>query len=156
MKTYIAYGSNMNVEQMKWRCPDAEVIATGMLEGWKLTFRGHSKGGVATIEPDEGSSVPVVIWKISALDERNLDRYEGFPHLYTKENVRAVCRGRKPIEGMAYIMTKGYKLSGPSGYYLDVIAQGYDHFGMDATELLQAAVECGIKEAAYEKDHDNR
>ena len=154
MKTYIAYGSNMNVVQMQWRCPDAEVVGTGMLEGWKLTFRGNGRCGVANIEPEEGSSVPVVIWKISPRDERNLDRYEGWPHLYIKDYVDVTYRDRK-VSGMAYIMTDGHKISGPSGSYLNTIAEGYDAFGLDASELLRIAVECGIKEATDEKDHDD-
>lgn len=154
MKTYIAYGSNMNVEQMGWRCPDAEVIGTGELIGWKLTFRGNGRCGVANIEPEAGSSVPVVIWKISPQDERNLDVYEGFPHLYIKEYVDVTYRGRK-VKGMAYIMTGGHRISGPNGSYLSTIAEGYDHFGIDASNLLKIAVECGIMEVSDEKDYDD-
>ena len=154
MKTYIAYGSNMNVEQMGWRCPDAEVIGTGELIGWKLTFRGNGRCGVANIEPEAGSSVPVVLWNISPRDERNLDVYEGFPHLYIKEYVDVTYRGRK-IKGMAYIMTGGHRISGPNGAYLSTIAEGYDHFGIDASNLLKIAVECGIMEVSDEKDYDD-
>lgn len=154
MKTYIAYGSNMNVEQMGWRCPDAEVIGTGELIGWKLTFRGNGRCGVANIEPEAGSSVPVVLWNISPRDERNLDVYEGFPHLYIKEYVDVTYRGRK-VKGMAYIMTGGHRISGPNGSYLSTIAEGYDHFGIDASNLLKIAVECGIMEVSDEKDYDD-
>lgn len=154
MKTYIAYGSNMNVEQMGWRCPDAEVIGTGELIGWKLTFRGNGRCGVANIEPEAGSSVPVVLWNISPRDERNLDVYEGFPHLYIKEYVDVTYKGRK-VKGMAYIMTGGHRISGPNGSYLSTIAEGYDHFGIDASNLLKIAVECGIMEVSDEKDYDD-
>ena len=154
MKTYIAYGSNMNVEQMGWRCPDAEVIGTGELIGWKLTFRGNGRCGVANIEPEAGSSVPVVLWNISPRDERNLDVYEGFPHLYIKEYVDVPYKGRK-VKGMAYIMTGGHRISGPNGSYLSTIAEGYDHFGIDASNLLKIAVECGIMEVSDEKDYDD-
>ena len=59
---YIAYGSNLNVEQMKHRCPDARVVGTATLEGWTLLFRGSKTGSYLTIEPKEGSSVPVAVW----------------------------------------------------------------------------------------------
>lgn len=154
MKTYVAYGSNMNVKQMSWRCPDAEVIGTGELIGWKLTFRGNGRCGVANIEPESGSLVPVVIWKISPQDERNLDVYEGYPHLYIKEYVDVTYKGRK-VNGMAYIMTDGHRISGPNGSYLNTIAEGYDDFGLDASELLRIAVECGIREVSDEKDYDD-
>ena len=30
-KIYIAYGSNLNLKQMKYRCPDSKVLGTAML-----------------------------------------------------------------------------------------------------------------------------
>ena len=153
MKAYIAYGSNMNVRQMKWRCPDARPIGTGRLEGWKLTFRGNGRCGVANIEPEEGSTVPVVVWEISDRDEKNLDVYEGYPHLYVKKKVKLFnSQKSRYVYGMAYVMTDGHKISGPSGSYLGTIAEGYDDFGLDASELLRIAVECGIKEVSDEND----
>lgn len=153
MKTYIAYGSNMNRRQMAFRCPDAKVIGIGRLHGWKLTFRGNGRCGVANIEEAEGHSVPVVIWKISANDEKRLDKYEGFPWLYTKRTIRVpnAWTGRG-LSGMVYVMTEGHEIAGPAGYYLSGIAEGYDDFGIDATELLKIAVECGIKEVSNEND----
>ena len=41
MKKYIAYVSNLNVDQMKRRCPGARVYDTGNLKGYKHEFRGH-------------------------------------------------------------------------------------------------------------------
>ena len=37
---YIAYGSNLNYEQMRWRCPDAKVIGTSVIPDYRLIFRG--------------------------------------------------------------------------------------------------------------------
>ena len=93
MRTYyLAYGSNLNERQMKARCPGAVKIGTTILEGYRLTFRGGKVGtweakayrryGTANIEPRKGCSVPVGIWSVTQGDERNLDRYEGYPHLY--------------------------------------------------------------------------
>lgn len=69
---YIAYGSNLSVEQMAVRCPDAKVAGMAVLKDWKLAFKVH-----ATIEPCGGRVVPVLVWEISGKDEKNLDRYEG-------------------------------------------------------------------------------
>ena len=38
-KLYGAYGSNMSLDQMAHRCPNAKVVGTGSLENYKLTFR---------------------------------------------------------------------------------------------------------------------
>ena len=82
-KLYFAYGSNMNLNQMAFRCPDAEVVESVRLEGYRLAFRTNGGGnGVATILPEEGSYVDGVLWRISERDEQHLDHYEGFPFLY--------------------------------------------------------------------------
>ena len=36
MKLYVAYGSNLNKEQMSHRCPDAKPVYTGYLENLSL------------------------------------------------------------------------------------------------------------------------
>ena len=79
-RLYIAYGSNINLEQMAFRCPNSKVVGTRMIPGYELEFRG-----VATIVPKEGAEVPVLLWEIDQRDEISLDRYEGFPRMYRKE-----------------------------------------------------------------------
>ena len=79
-KLYIAYGSNINLEQMAYRCPTAERVSTGFVENYELEFRR-----VATIVPKQDSKVPVLVWELKPEDEKSLDRYEGFP----------VCTARK-------------------------------------------------------------
>lgn len=41
---YIAYGSNINLEQMAYRCPHSKVVGTSEIKDFELEFRG-----VATI-----------------------------------------------------------------------------------------------------------
>ena len=57
---YIAYGSNMNIEQMKRRCPKAIPIGKGILKDYKLVFKG-----VADVIKSPGDEVPIAIWKIT-------------------------------------------------------------------------------------------
>jgi len=54
-RLYIAYGSNLNLEQMKRRCPTAEVVGAVELKNWRLWFRRGNHGAVATIEWSGGS-----------------------------------------------------------------------------------------------------
>ena len=57
-KLYFAYGSNINLDQMAHRCPDATPVGPVMLENYELLFRGMTNhGGVATIHPKHGSYV---------------------------------------------------------------------------------------------------
>ena len=40
---YFAYGSNMNLDQMAYRCPAASVVEKVKLEGYRLTFCGRER-----------------------------------------------------------------------------------------------------------------
>ncbi|WP_246565468.1 gamma-glutamylcyclotransferase family protein [Tissierella carlieri] len=136
-KLYIAYGSNLNLNQMKYRCPTAKVIGTSELKDYELVFRGSSRSAVATIEPCEGSTVPVLLWSIKPDDEKALDRYEGYPSFYGKSGVD-ITVGNYKATAMIYIMTEGYKLGNPSDSYLKTIEEGYIDAGFDLDILYNA------------------
>lgn len=155
MKYYIAYGSNLNMEQMLRRCPGAVVIGKTWLEGYRLTFRGRrSWGGVANIEPRPGSRVPVGIWRITERDEEALDIYEGFPRLYYKQEFSLVVDSNR-ITAMAYIMTPGRPWAPPARSYLDTIRQGYDDFDITSyRNLIYAAVHPVKGVSKYEASRD--
>ena len=38
MKYYVAYGSNLNREQMAHRCPEAKLVGTGMLSNYEMVL----------------------------------------------------------------------------------------------------------------------
>ena len=50
-RLYIAYGSNLNLEQMAFRCPTAKVVGKSELKDYELLFRGGRRGAVATALP---------------------------------------------------------------------------------------------------------
>jgi len=137
-RLYIAYGSNLNLEQMKHRCPTAEVVGTAVLKNWKLRFRGGNGGAVATVERERGCEVPVLIWRLQPQDERALDRYEGWPYLYRKETLRLTVNGRRAY-AMIYIMNeKSHPYGTPSMGYLCTINAGYQTAGFDSKILIEA------------------
>lgn len=138
-RLYVAYGSNLNLSQMEWRCPTAEVVGTAVLPDYELLFRGSGDSAVATVEPRKGASVPILLWDIRPMDEKALDRYEGYPRLYEKETV-TVSMGGEEVEAMAYVMTPGYEPGLPDQRYHDVIAEGYRSAGFDLS-VLEAAVQ---------------
>ncbi|MCI8648675.1 MAG: gamma-glutamylcyclotransferase [Anaerotruncus sp.] len=153
---YLAYGSNLNLEQMRWRCPTAEVVGTAWLQDYALLFRGgdarSGRGAVATIEPKEDANLPVLIWEIRARDEQALDRYEGYPYFYHKEQMEVELAG-KQVSVMAYVMNPGYSLGLPSESYYRTIAQGYRSAGFDL-ETLDAAVEESYQRSLVENFED--
>lgn len=134
MKYYLAYGSNLNKAQMAMRCPDAKPIGKTRLPKYELVFRR----GFLTVEPKCGSSVPVGVWEISDQDEKNLDRYEGFPRFYVKEYVPIILNGfddsgtkkvsEKVGDAIIYIMNDGFPIQMPSDHYYTTVRQGYCDF----------------------------
>ena len=140
---YIAYGSNLNVPQMRRRCPSATILGTANLKGWRLGFRGSKTGSYLTIEEDETESVPVVIWEVQPSDEASLDIYEGFPDFYYKKDFKIQCKGirtktRKTIDAFAYIMHENRPHGVPSTWYVQTCLAGYDAFYFDRNILLKA------------------
>lgn len=132
-RLYLAYGSNINLEQMAKRCPNSKVIGTAMIPDYELEFRG-----VATIVPKKGAKVPVLMWEIDQQDELNLNSYEGFPRLYRKEIFEMEVDG-KVREGMAYLMN--YRgIAPPTAQYYNGIKKGYEDNGMDTKYLHDALV----------------
>lgn len=139
-KLYCAYGSNLCLDQMARRCPTAKIIDKGAVSGYQLIFRGSRGSAVATIEPTNlESKVPVLVWSITKKDEEALDRYEGYPNLYRKENVFVITSNGERIKVMVYIMNPRYSENAPSVYYYNIIRDGYETAGFD-TEYLHKAV----------------
>ena len=62
---YIAYGSNLNIPQMRMRCPGARITGTSVIEDYELLFKGSKTDSYLTIEPKAGASVPVEIGRAS-------------------------------------------------------------------------------------------
>lgn len=142
---YIAYGSNLNVEQMKRRCPSARIVGTSKIQNYELLFKGSKTGYYLTIEPKEGESVPVAIWQTTAEDEAALDIYEGFPTFYYKMDInlsiKEIQTGKiKNQKCYVYIMHKDRPKGLPSKQYVDICTEGYFYFGFD-TEFLEKAIE---------------
>jgi len=142
-KYYIAYGSNLNINQMKRRCPTARVIGTGFIEDYELLFKGSKTGGYLTIEKAEGKSLPVAIWKVTELDEQALDRYEGYPTFYYKADVEIDIKGIKTgkeyrKKAFVYIMHEDRDVGMPSKYYVMTCLEGYKTFGFSPKYLENA------------------
>lgn len=139
MRYYLAYGSNLNVEQMRWRCPAAEVVDTGVIKNWRLSFKGSLTGSYLTIDKCKGGEVPVAIWAVTEADEVALDRYEGFPTFYHKRDfIIDFAESGERHRCFAYIMRADAKYGIPSAIYMSTCSKGYQHFGFDADVLREA------------------
>ncbi len=139
-RLYVAYGSNLNVRQMKHRCPGAKIYGTGIIEDYALQFKGQPHGAFATIAPQEGVSVLVAVWEISEKNEQALDRYEGYPSHYFKQNVPVQLDGEE-ANAMVYIMNLKMGFGIPSAYYYQTVDEGYNDCKLDTHVLNKAVME---------------
>ncbi len=120
---YFAYGSNLNIKHMQWRCPTAQPLGAYTLQGYQLVFRFY-----ADITPVQGKSVKGGLWEISEKDEKSLDRYEGYPTLYEKYYTEDI---------MFYRMLDDVRdLEMPGLGYLEGMLEGMENFGLTPLEDL--------------------
>lgn len=133
MKLYIAYGSDMNLKEMSDRCPKSQVYGKYELDNYKMTFKGH---GHANLEEEKGETLPILIWKITAECESELDKYNNYPKYYTKKELPLKIDG-KILKALVYIMTKEKDImkKEPSQEYLNTIRQGYIDNKLDSKIL---------------------
>ena len=125
---YFAYGSNLNLFQMKRRCKDSVFIKKYELKGYKLNFR--SKYRAADIEKSKNSIVHGALFEISKSDEKKLDVYEDFPILYKKLYFTYY---NKTV--MTYIMVNKTEFRYPTERYLNVVKRGYKDCKLDMKYL---------------------
>lgn len=125
---YFAYASNLNHKQMSERCPESKPRFKATLPHHKLIFTGYSRkwrGGVASIKPLQDGKVAGAVYEISQACLKSLDKYEGYPDVYDRINVRVKTDDDEWIEAATYIKRQQSEITQPSREYLAVIQQGY-------------------------------
>lgn len=145
---YLAYGSNLNIEQMSTRCKTAKAIGTALIKDYELLFKGSSTGSYLTIEPCQGEVVPVGVWEVIDEDIAALDKYEDYPNYYQKEemqvDVTSLSSGEiKTLNCFVYIMNKDKKLAMPSEKYVKTCLEGYLNFNFDKKNIEDAISKVG-------------
>ena len=157
-KYYLAYGSNLNIAQMKHRCPTAKPVGTAVIRDYELLFKGSKTGSYLTIEPQKGAYVPVGVWEVTADDESKLDLYEGYPTFYYKKEIRLPVeffdgKGTAERTAFVYIMHEDRPFGVPSPTYVATCMEGYGDFEFDE-QLLENAFFRSITEVARQEEED--
>jgi len=132
VKLYFAYGMNTNKEEMAYRCPGARALGRAVLPGYRFEFKSF-----ATIVPDLKESVEGVLWTITDTDESALDILEGYPEFYDKKTV-SIEHNRQSYIAMTYIMGPREKNHAPTDGYYSMVSEGYQSFGLNQQQLLEA------------------
>jgi hypothetical protein len=88
---YFGFGSNLDPDLMRERCPGNRVAGVAVLRDHKLIFPRYSKrwnGGVASLQLSHGNDVWGVLYDLSDEEMRALDQCEGFTHAVGDANNR--------------------------------------------------------------------
>ncbi len=136
---YFAYGSNLNLKQIKRRCPKIKPLKAVLLKNYRLTFRNDRRSrGVADIVPSQGDKVQGALYELTPQCLRALDSYEGWPRLYDRCLVQVEDAQGSIIEAFAYRMGPEYVGAPPADDYFKIIEAGFRHWGLDAAPLYKA------------------
>ncbi len=142
---YAAYGSNMNLGQMAYRCPNSRVLGNGMIKNYKLKFSFH-----ADIVPSEGDEVPVVLWEVPDIDFAILDLYEGVKGGYYKRvNLPVKTAQNKEKTAIVYVMCGEHEFQMPTENYYQTIKCGYEDNKISRRYLYNAIIECAKEEGFF-------
>lgn len=130
---YFAYGSNLDKQQMKERCPDCKPLHPAVLPNYKLIFAGWSrqwKGGVASVRRMTGQKVSGAVYEINERDLAKLDKYEGYPTQYNRIKVMIFDEDGTSLEAFTYLMTGNVEEAAPSREYAQIMERGYRDWGI--------------------------
>ena len=127
---YFAYGSNLNIKQMKELCPSMQKVEPYMLDGWELSFNKY-----ADIRPNDGLGVYGALYYISDGDVKALDKFE---QSYKKVHFNATLKNGKKERCMVYVMEERKKTAKPDEPYFQTIVQGYADWNLPPQHLFNA------------------
>lgn len=130
MHYMFAYGLNTNIGSMRDRCPDARLIGSAWLDGYRFSWRGF-----ADIDIDPDSYVLGALWEIGDSDLDALDYFEGVPRHYTRQRV-IISTSDGQHEGWAYIMASKGDIRAPGDAYRDAVFEGYRQNHISDDQLL--------------------
>jgi cation transport regulator ChaC len=135
---YFAYGSNMNVDQMKYRSGNlAEKVETGRLPDHELSFDQFSNryvdGGVATITARPSVDVQGVVWRVPWGTIVALDLDEG-PELYERRSLPVFGLSGRFYSCYVYVGRKKTEMP-PSPSYLAKLIDASKHADLPRSHI---------------------
>ncbi len=132
-RKYFAYGSCVNVDSFKDTMQDADfnICGVGRLSGYRLAFTRQSKtwgGGVLDIIESADDYVLGVFYDIPDEAISALDKREGAPRCYRREDGFIVELGFEQVEVFAYtVVDKIFPEKQPTIDYFNMVYRGMVH-----------------------------
>lgn len=136
---YFAFGSNMNLPQMKKRCPGSKLVSTATLEEFRFVYDGESArwgGAVGNVVPSKDHNVTGALFEVNDSDLASLDQYEGFPVRYKRKEMPVTKESGERIMAILYYR-EGEEEGLPSEAYRKAVMEG--------------ARQCGVPESYISK-----
>jgi gamma-glutamylcyclotransferase (GGCT)/AIG2-like uncharacterized protein YtfP len=129
MELYFAYGSNLDIKQVRRRCLDCDVkkISIGYLPEHRLAFTQFYEpwgGGVADIVKDSKSCVWGILYELTMDALKLLDAYEGYPIDYDRtQHTIMTLEGRRYMAWVYTVKRKDGDFIPPSKRYINILKQ---------------------------------
>jgi gamma-glutamylcyclotransferase len=136
-RLYFAYGLNLNLAEMRKKCPSAQVLGPAKLPGYQLGFYGHSSvwdGATESVTSHPTNEVWGVLYQLSAAAWDTLDGYEDARFdgtgAYFHYPVEVEAANEAVIPATIYEKAVLREPQLPSSEYLSLICQGAKEQGL--------------------------
>jgi gamma-glutamylcyclotransferase (GGCT)/AIG2-like uncharacterized protein YtfP len=130
---YFAYGSNMDVAQMRSRVPGSRLLGAAYLSEHAFLFSGYSQtwgGAVANVTPKLRSRVFGVVYELPAGGLARLDGFEGYPaHYQRKQATVRFANGRGRFVAELYYKRVLAAAAPPSPEYVKTLLAAIKRHG---------------------------
>jgi gamma-glutamylcyclotransferase (GGCT)/AIG2-like uncharacterized protein YtfP len=145
MPLYFAYGSNMDREAMRLRCPGSRALGRARLARHKFFIMGS---GYASVKCDPRMDVHGVLYELALSDVPGLDRYEDVGRgLYKKVTQPVLRDAGSPVRALVYIGSSQVEGEPSDAYLNGIISAARDWALTDAYVSYLASVGKGVAES---------
>lgn len=125
---YFAYGSNMSVQRLRSRVPSARMIASAMLDGYRLAFHKIGRDGSAKCDAarsaHQGAVVHGVVFELDPVHKCLLDEKEGLGAGYELTWVDVTLPDGRVLEAFMYFATHIDGRLRPYAWYREHVLRG--------------------------------
>lgn len=129
-----AYGANMCRSSMAVRCPGADPVGAGRLDGWRFLI---SRDGYATIAREPRSAVHGVLWRTTEADLRALDAFERVAMgLYRRALLRVAHAGGSR-SAIVYVGREGPPGIAVGGYMGEMVLPAARDWGLPPAYIAE-------------------